>query len=324
MHMIRNVNGHVKRQGLIPDILTGVLGTGLPTPTLSLPSQLPTIIPIPKPSNSATSLTPSDLSTSGTSTSTSSESSASSSSSSSTTSSTESTTETPTPTTPTPTPLVYETTSGGQVHTVTTIVDAAPSATNNLTASPAPKSFLQNKVLSGVVFTLISIIGLAILLSILAFVLRRRRNNRLMKDAISFDPSSTIDSDHYYGAEKVRQSTARQSFSPRSSNEHGYGSSHGAAGAGQRVGSAFAANNPQFEHAAPQPPLRALGPYDSGRANGGGLPNVTNPEPINWGPSLTPFTAPLPMAFGQQDIQHEALADGRAQSQNRILKVANE
>jgi hypothetical protein len=47
---------------------------------------------------------------------------------------------------------------------------------------------LQNKVLSGVVFAIAGIIALAILIMVATFALRRRRNKRLIEDAVSFDP----------------------------------------------------------------------------------------------------------------------------------------
>lgn len=205
------------------------------------------------------------------------------------------------------------------MHTITTFLDAAPSSTQSA-VTPPPKAFLQNKVLSGVVFALVGLVGLVIILAIATFALRRKRNNKLLNEAISFNPSSTMDSTHHYGAEKGRLSMGFGS--PRTSDDH---NTHGATG----YGSAFGANHPQGRRpeqdmSFPQPPARVLSPQGYARGGSGEiLPAPGHPEDINWGPSLTPFTAPLPPTFGASN-QTENTVDERTQSQNRILKIANE
>ena len=74
-------------------------------------------------------------------------------------------------------------------HTVTSTAAAtsvSPSAT--LGAEPRPTAFLQNQVLSGVVFGLAGLIGLTILIAIATCAIRRRRNKRLIQEAVKFDP----------------------------------------------------------------------------------------------------------------------------------------
>jgi len=291
MHRIRHRRAHAERRGLIP-ALTDVLGNALPVPSISLPlSNIPPLIPLPTLSSSASG-------------------SLSDTSSSSSISSTQISSSTPSPT-PTPTPTstssVYETTLGGKVHTITTFIDAAPSASPSLIP---PKSFLQNKVLSGVVFALVGLIGLVVLLAIATFALRRKRNNKLLKEAVSFDPSSTIDSTHHYGAEKGRLSMGFGS--PRSSDDHGYA-----------FGANYAQGHSEKGISFPQPPARALSPQGYTRGPAEMLPVAGQAEGINWGPNLAPFAAPLPPTFGAPN-QTERTVDERAQSQNQILKVANE
>ncbi|KAF8076241.1 hypothetical protein FPV67DRAFT_404980 [Lyophyllum atratum] len=313
MHRIRSVRAHAERRALLPNVLTDVLGSDLPTPTplsLGLPD-LTSLIPLhPLTTSASGSLSDSSSSSVATSTSSSSSSSSSVQSSSSIPTSTQSPT-------PTPAPSVFETTSGGKVHTITTFTDAAPSSTQS--AVPPPKGFLQNKVLSGVVFSLVGLIGLVIILAIATFALRRKRNNKLQNEALSFDPSSTMDSTHHYGSEKGRFSMGFGS--PRTSDDH---NNHGATG----YGNTFGANHtqgrrPEQDISFPQPPARVLSPQGYARGGSGeNLPPPGVPEGINWGPTLTPFTAPLPPAFGASN-QTESTVDERTQSQNRILKIAN-
>ncbi|PFH52538.1 hypothetical protein AMATHDRAFT_1943 [Amanita thiersii Skay4041] len=85
--------------------------------------------------------------------------------------------------------IAYETTSGG--HTVTVMVD--PSASPSVTHHPQTSSFLQNKAAAGVVFAIIGIVALVIIIMLITFTLRRRRNQKLLNEAISFDPGLTRD-----------------------------------------------------------------------------------------------------------------------------------
>jgi hypothetical protein len=137
-------------------------------------------------------------------------------SSTQTSSSTSQTSTSTTLSTPTATPSVYETTSGGSVHTVTTVVDASPSPTES---APAGQSFLQNKALSGVVLAFASLAGLIIIIVVATFTIRRRRHNRLLQEAISFDPES-MNGKHYHGADQAKGSMEK--LSVNTDNSHGF------------------------------------------------------------------------------------------------------
>ncbi|KAL0949666.1 hypothetical protein HGRIS_009704 [Hohenbuehelia grisea] len=89
---------------------------------------------------------------------------------------------------------VFETSSGGHIVTVTSIAPA-PSSTGTIQsnvadASATPKTFLQNKPLSSFVFTLVGLVGIALISLMATCLIRRRRRKRLMDEAISFDPTS--------------------------------------------------------------------------------------------------------------------------------------
>ncbi|PBL02632.1 hypothetical protein ARMGADRAFT_1005962 [Armillaria gallica] len=92
---------------------------------------------------------------------------------------------------------VYETTSDGVEHTVTAFASAAEESATGSSSSAATqtgathKSFLQNKPLSGFVFALCGIVGLVLILLVVTFTLRRRRKNKLLNEAISFDPQGS-------------------------------------------------------------------------------------------------------------------------------------
>ncbi|KAK0230699.1 hypothetical protein IW262DRAFT_1339975 [Armillaria fumosa] len=93
---------------------------------------------------------------------------------------------------------VYETTSDGVKHTVTAFESAAEESATGSSSSDAAtqtgvthKSFLQNKPLSGFVFALCGIVGLVLILLVVTFTLRRRRKNKLLNEAISFDPQGS-------------------------------------------------------------------------------------------------------------------------------------
>lgn len=88
---------------------------------------------------------------------------------------------------------VTSTGSNGVVHTYTDtqVFTASGSAEPSQTAPVAADhktSFLQNKALSGTVFALVGILGLILIIVAATFVLRRRARNRLLDDAVSFDP----------------------------------------------------------------------------------------------------------------------------------------
>ncbi|KAF8639721.1 hypothetical protein AX17_000983 [Amanita inopinata Kibby_2008] len=147
----------------------------------------------------------------------------SASSASSTSSSVSSTTSSViTSTSPTPsitaTPSIasqsaYETTSGGR--TVTVMVD--PSVTS--TPMPKTNSFLQNKGAEGVVFSLVGIVALVIIFTIVTFAIRRRRQRKLVQDAISFDPA-TLTAAERGSTEKISIRTS--AGSDPISRSHGY------------------------------------------------------------------------------------------------------
>jgi hypothetical protein len=128
--------------------------------------------------------------------------------STSSSSSSQSTTSATSTTVPTASPS--ETTSGGSLHTVTTFVNASPSPTESV--PPVHNSFIQNKALSGVVFALAGLAGLIIIITIATFTLRRRQKNRLLQEAISFDPVS-MHGGYHHGADMARGSMEKPSIS---------------------------------------------------------------------------------------------------------------
>ncbi|KAF5388135.1 hypothetical protein D9615_000260 [Tricholomella constricta] len=318
MGRIRHRRAYAQRRAIIPDIVTGILD--LPTPSLSLPLGENTgSIPVFTTSSSVSE----SLSDSLPFTSSSIDSSSSASTSASSIQSSSEFTKSPPPPTPTPSPnpapSVYETTSDGQVHTITTFLNAVPSAPPSA-VPPPPKSFLQNKVLSGVVFALVGLVGLVIILAVATFAIRRKRNKELLNEAISFNPSSTMDSTHHYGDEKNR--TSMGFSSPRTSDDHNSYSGPGVPGHGFGAGPNHAQGRTERDHSFPKLPARALPPqgYVHGRREK--LPAPGQSNGINWGPNLSPFTAPVP-ANVTASSPVENTVDARAQSQNRILKIAN-
>jgi hypothetical protein len=184
MRGIRNGRSHLKRQGLLSPVLSGVLSNPLTLPSGPL-GDIGTILSLGPSPSTTTSTTSSQPTTSSS-------------------------------TTPTASPSVYETTSGGSVHTVTTFVDPSPSPTQSV--GPVHQSFLQNKALSGVVFALAGVAGVIIIITVATFVLRRRRNKRLLQEAISFDPMSMNDSYHH-GADMGRGSMEKRSISTDDNHE---------------------------------------------------------------------------------------------------------
>ncbi|KJA30071.1 hypothetical protein HYPSUDRAFT_50482 [Hypholoma sublateritium FD-334 SS-4] len=148
------------------------------------------LLPLPIPSN----MTSSSVSTSATSTSTSSTSTSVSSTSTEVTTST-SITPTPTSTLTTATstfnPGTSTVTESGS--TITVVQSASTQATASISPSStavaaSQQSFLQNKALAGIVLSFVGLIGLVCIISVVAFFIRRRRNNRIVEEALSFDP----------------------------------------------------------------------------------------------------------------------------------------
>lgn len=142
-----------------------------------------------------------------------------------------------------------------------------------------------------------------------------------MREAVSFDPSNTVDSTHHYGVEKGRASIGRNTIDNRSSDEHARRSTYGAGGFGEQPGyghnSNFSHDNPGYATHFPQPPPRILSPYGYPRNNNmETLPALPQQDNFNWGQSLTPFTAPLPATFG---APNDGNVDGRTIPQ--VLKV---
>ncbi|KAF9451621.1 hypothetical protein P691DRAFT_807235 [Macrolepiota fuliginosa MF-IS2] len=68
---------------------------------------------------------------------------------------------------------------------------ATPTPSPSIQASPPNNSsgFLQNKALSGIVFTIAGVVGLVLLITVATIATRRSRNKRLHNEAVSFDPT---------------------------------------------------------------------------------------------------------------------------------------
>ncbi|SJL02074.1 uncharacterized protein ARMOST_05398 [Armillaria ostoyae] len=129
---------------------------------------------------------------------------------------------------------VYETTSDGVIHTVTTFASAAEESATGSSSSAATaqtgvthKSFLQNKSLSGFVFALCGIVGLVLILLVVTFTLRRRRKNKLLNEAISFDPQGSAYHPDRDMEEKLTHQRAVNSIGGSVSGTHENGSSTG-------------------------------------------------------------------------------------------------
>ncbi|PPQ65245.1 hypothetical protein CVT26_000222 [Gymnopilus dilepis] len=189
---------------------------GLPIPT-DLPVPLPIPLPTKKPDTSSSSSAVSSTSAaSSTSLSSTSSSSSISSTSSTPTSSSSSSTVSPTSALPSPSSDSVLSTS---THTVTALPDI-PSNTPSASPSPTSSSFLQNKVLSGVVFTIVGIIGLTILVMIATLAIRRSRKKRLLNEAVSFDPVN-FDANYHDSLENGQLTKSKS----RTSTSTGFGSS---------------------------------------------------------------------------------------------------
>ncbi|KAG6890880.1 hypothetical protein C0995_000837 [Termitomyces sp. Mi166 len=217
------------------------------------------------------------------------------------------TTPTPTTTSAPITQSVYEITSNGQVSTVTSFVDG-PAATSNTsrTATPTGQSFLQNKTLSGVVFALAGLFGVVAILALAIFTVRRRRNKRLLKEAISFDPTAVNE----YVAEVEKDGNSAR-YGSSSSDYHGHNEPEAVYpfGAGQGYG------HTDLGVRVPQQPERALSPQGQLRsAPREMLPNFAHGEGIGWAPDPAPFMPTQPAtSYNTGDA-----------GANRVLKIANE
>ncbi|KAF9534155.1 hypothetical protein CPB83DRAFT_902123 [Crepidotus variabilis] len=179
-HRRHNIHRRQKGGGLLDPIL------GDPTKDTK-PTSASSVAPTLKPAASSSAPTPS-----------SSESSTSSAPPSQTSENPEVTTAPPAPVTSFVPGRTQVVTAGGANSTSF----LAPSSTNT---SPAQTAFLDNKVLSGVVFTFVGIIGFFLIVFAATFFIRRRRNKQLVDEAVAFDPS-TIAS--YEDAEKGRMSSS--------------------------------------------------------------------------------------------------------------------
>ncbi|KAK0206632.1 hypothetical protein DFS33DRAFT_605032 [Desarmillaria ectypa] len=131
---------------------------------------------------------------------------------------------------------VYETTSDGVKHTVTAFVSATEESATGSSSSASStqiaathKSFLQNKSLSGFVFALCGIVGLVLILLVVTFTLRRRRKNRLLNEAISFDPQGSVYHNNCDTEEKLTHQRAVDSIggSVSGTRENGSSTGHG-------------------------------------------------------------------------------------------------
>ena len=80
---------------------------------------------------------------------------------------------------------------------------SVPSVPSPTATSVSHTSFLQNKVASGFIFT-VAIFSLVFVILITTFVVRRRRNRRLIEGAISIDPA-IINHDNWENAKQSRR-----------------------------------------------------------------------------------------------------------------------
>ncbi|KAF9483957.1 hypothetical protein BDN70DRAFT_873085 [Pholiota conissans] len=173
-------------------------------------------------STSATSTSSSSSSTITTSTSTTSSSTTTSSTttSTSTTSTSASTFTTATPArTSTPVTLVSNSSTITIFETASVPPSTTPSPSSTATAVTS-QGFLQNKPLSGVIFALVGLIGLVLVIIAATFMIRRRRSNRLLNEALSFNP---VNVDHD-GPDMME--TGRRLTNDRTSTSTGH-ASHG-------------------------------------------------------------------------------------------------
>jgi len=139
-------------------------------------------------------------------------------------SSTISTSEIPTTSSVEPSSTIIPVETTSDVSPVTVTAFTTPSSTTptpSIQAAPANSSngFLQNKVLSGVVFGVVGLVVLVILLLVATIAIRRSRRRQLVEEAVSFDPTAMG------GSELDRSSVEKRRFSLLSSSDHGHNSS---------------------------------------------------------------------------------------------------
>lgn len=232
----------------------GLLGlSGLPgLPTISIPLSVPPIFP-PTSTPSSASAPPSS-SASAPSSSSAPPSSSSSPASSAPPSSAPPALSTPapppaTPSTPTSALPDVTTDSAGVRHTVSNTVFVTGSAASQSSTPVHSTSFLENKPLSGAVFGLAGLVGLVLIVFLVSFFLRRRRRNRLLDDAVSFDPSLLAPADRYDGSEKGHSSNESLGTTGSGRPMPGYGTTYNP----EPAQYAYGGGSQQPYYGAPQP-----------------------------------------------------------------------
>jgi len=116
-------------------------------------------------------------------------------------------------------------------------VDVTLATSPSATPIPPANSFLQNKVASGTVFALAGLVGLVVILAIAIFAIRRRNNRKLMKEAISFDPTVVMDDDYHDSGKRTTDG-----FDADSGNYRSHRSEH------EGMIYPFAVNNVRSDH----------------------------------------------------------------------------
>ncbi|CAA7259554.1 unnamed protein product [Cyclocybe aegerita] len=197
----------------------------------------------------------------------------------------------------TPPPTSETSQLGATTHTVTAFAsDTSASAAPSEVATPQRSSFLQNKAASGVVFGIVGLIGLILIVFLATFALRRRRNKKLLEDAVSFDPSKvgTVyqDMEAGPGGEKASMSTA-----------------HGSTGQEVRQAPAFADYGPPRPY---MPPPSNMSPYAS--------PVVGQHPPAPWGTS--PYQNPQQYPAYPTQSQNFDQRSRRSRSSSAEIKFA--
>ena len=90
---------------------------------------------------------------------------------------------------------------------------------NTTVTAPAPVGFLQNKVLSGVVFSIVGVVALILFIVIATWAIRKRKQRKTLEEAISFDPANAGYTDSFdRDPEKL---TLQRSASVRSNEGYG-------------------------------------------------------------------------------------------------------
>ncbi len=221
-------------------------------------------------------------------------------------------------------------------HTVTAFVSGAAEPSESAITTPNTNNgFLQNKGLSGFVFALCGLVGLAIIIAIVTFALRRKRNKKLMDEAVNFDPASSVyrdDLEQGAMAEKRRKSSS----SAGSYRGNGSQGSHGAymqpplpvqagyyeTGYGQPSNYNNYAQQPAYAPRSPNPAYDASRPPQMYAQS----TQLAYYDQTGRGPSPSPPPAtqvpivahPLPDTFGGDYDEKRSIADGQ---QGAPLKV---